>query len=306
MSRTDKETWKQALQRSIETSKKLRDERVRIYLENPNLCKQCGKVINYDKKVNSFCGSSCSAVFNNRIRVVKKRNFSKKALENITKANRKRNSVYKEKYNKNPKLCEICNKIMPYKKRSSKTCSDTCYRMIHSKITKEKECGGYRKNSGRSVGGYYKGIWCSSTYELVFLAYHLDKGHAIKRCDKVFIYFIGNGQRKYYPDFEIDDIIYEIKGRYQPIVDIKADAVKKRGLDIIVLYKNDLEFMKNYVSSKFKVPCYKISLLYDRPTLYTYVCKRCGGIFRSLQKERTFCTRICAGSYRQYVKMKGG
>lgn len=35
------------------------------YYENPKKCKECGKIIPYEKRTNDFCNSSCAAIYNN-------------------------------------------------------------------------------------------------------------------------------------------------------------------------------------------------------------------------------------------------
>lgn len=75
--------------------------------------------------------------------------------------------------------------------------------------------------SGRSKHGWYKGIYCDSTYELVYLIYCLDHNINIKRSDKIFEYQIDNKIHYYHPDFEIDGQLIEIKGYHNNLVDIK-------------------------------------------------------------------------------------
>ena len=65
---------------------------------------------------------------------------------------------------------------------------------------------------GRGKKGWYKGIFCDSSWELAFVIYHLDHKLPIKRCTESLPYVFEGKQRKYYPDFIVDDTIYEIKG----------------------------------------------------------------------------------------------
>ena len=46
----------------------MREERIKDYNKNPKLCVECGRIINYDRKDNVFCSSSCSATYNNKKR----------------------------------------------------------------------------------------------------------------------------------------------------------------------------------------------------------------------------------------------
>jgi len=56
------EGQKRASKAGSEKFRKIREE----YLKNPKLCKQCGEVIPYLKRLKySFCNSSCSAIYNN-------------------------------------------------------------------------------------------------------------------------------------------------------------------------------------------------------------------------------------------------
>ncbi|MEI7942893.1 MAG: hypothetical protein WCH76_06985 [Candidatus Riflemargulisbacteria bacterium] len=41
--------------------------------------------------------------------------------------------------------------------------------------------GGYRRKSGRGKHGWYKGIWCDSSWELAWVMYHLDHGIPFER-----------------------------------------------------------------------------------------------------------------------------
>lgn len=52
--------------KSAEISKKKSLEIKKKYKKEPKLCKNCESPIPYDKRFNIFCGSSCSASFNNK------------------------------------------------------------------------------------------------------------------------------------------------------------------------------------------------------------------------------------------------
>lgn len=111
-----------------------------------------------------------------------------------------------------------------------------------------KNGGGYRKGSGRGKKGYYKGIYCDSTYELAYLIYCLDHNIDIKRCNEVFEYEYDGKIHKYYPDFVVNGEIIEIKGEYLPIVDIKMNAITKPSR---ILYYDDLKPMFDYVAEAY-------------------------------------------------------
>jgi hypothetical protein len=51
---------------AIEAMKKIKQSRIENYNQSPKKCKFCDQSIEYRKRSNNFCSSSCSASFNNR------------------------------------------------------------------------------------------------------------------------------------------------------------------------------------------------------------------------------------------------
>lgn len=133
----------------------------------------------------------------------------------------------------------------------------------HSKETLAKlraNSGGLRIGAGRGKGGWYKGYWCDSTYELVWLVYKLDNDEHPVRNTVGYPYEWEGKLHRYYPDFILNDVIYEIKG-YQTLKDFeKYKAVKDNKL--IVLLKKDLQLEFSYVQRTYE---YKsLADLYDK------------------------------------------
>jgi hypothetical protein len=250
-----------------------------------------------------FCSSTCSATFNNKGRVVseqQKNNLSIKCKKRLAEK-----GPWGAIRNIKPvtsRICLECKKefIPERKKRNRKTCSQECYKQYRNKhMPVPKTIGGYRPGSGRSKHGYYKGIYCGSTYELCWAIYNLD--HNIK-----FTRFSSCLERdglKYYPDFLLDDkkTIIEIKGYESPeLVERKNKLAESFGYNVIVLRKNDLEHIFDYVKEKYKVTDFQ--KLYDdyKPT-YTYKCTNCNKQFNKelkLKTENKFCSRSCSGKFR--------
>lgn len=132
-------------------------------------------------------------------------------------------------------------------------------RISHS-MKMNGKAGGLRDGSGRGKKGYYKGYYCASTYELVWIIYNLDHNIQFKRCNRVYNYFYKNKMHKYYPDFELSDgSLIEIKGYYSEVVSFKTAAVTDR--KITVLYEKDLEEMFKYVKTAYSFT--NITDLYD-------------------------------------------
>lgn len=146
-------------------------------------------------------------------------------------------------------VCQICkNPIDKTIFNSKKYCSKECLKIglsIKAKARCDKgEFGGKNNDTFKKhKHGWYKGFYCGSSWELVFLIWALDHKLNIKRCDKVFKYEYNGKIYNYYPDFEIDNVIYEIKG----FEDHKAKAKHIAFPEIRYLRKNDLKEQFEYV-----------------------------------------------------------
>lgn len=63
---SESEAGKLGAEKSKIISAQKKQERIKLYNENPKLCKQCSVPLSYDKKYNTFCSSSCAAKYNNK------------------------------------------------------------------------------------------------------------------------------------------------------------------------------------------------------------------------------------------------
>ena len=116
--------------------------------------------------------------------------------------------------------------------------------------------------TGRGIKGWYKGFYCSSTYELAYVIYCLDHNIDIKRCHNHYQYDYLGKKHRYYPDFVVDGTIIEIKGFWTPQVEAKTLAVTD--MPIKVLYYNDLIFVFDYIKEAYgKIVDKDISDLYE-------------------------------------------
>lgn len=234
-------------------------------------CEKCGKFVTKKYGSGRFCSQKCA---NSRIlsketkqkisNAVKKNPSGWNSLK--SRLNKKQNfEKRKQEYYKNPNKCKICGKILDYKRKNAKTCSSKkCLHIINVKN------GGYKKHSRKGNAGYYKGIYCDSTYELIFLIYCLDHNILIKRNKKYFLYNYNNKVHKYYPDFIINNrMLIEIKNFYSDIAEAKLKATTD---PIKVLYGKDLIKIAKYVSNKYNIPLIikrdkplaNFKLLYDK------------------------------------------
>lgn len=251
------------------------------------ICPKCGKEFeNTTKK--KFCSVKCA---NSRVQTE----------EQNQRRREKAQSRAQLKQLLNPKQtitreCKVCGKtfVVHSYDPKQKYCTKECASKDKDKY---KNCGGYREGSGRSKSGYYKGIFCGSTYELVYVIYRLDHNLPVER----FPHILTDGKLKYIPDFIDGKLITEVKGYYQEKVDKKCELAKAQGYDIRVLYKKDLKKEFDWVKEHYQ---YKsLQELYDdyKPK-YKYICHGCGKEFTTEVKRKTdkvFCSRHCISKNKQ-------
>lgn len=259
-------------------------------------CKKCGKLVTKKFGSGIFCSRKCA---NSHIQTDEqnKRRSIKLKSNPCGVASFEYRSIKKQliinkltKYLENPNRCKVCGIPLEYSHRFNNTCSKRC-----RKIFLKGRVGGYREGSGRGKSGHYKGIYCSSTYELVYLIYCLDHNIPIKRFDKCLYY----KNEKYYPDFIVNGRLIEIKGYKSKNFYKQIDVAKQNGYNVIVKFRQDLQKEFDWVKNNYK---YKnLVELYDKYPYFEYTCDFCGTLFKSV-KPRTskhkFCSRSCSGNFK--------
>lgn len=233
--------------------------------KNPDKeCLECGKKISHHKK---FCNNSCAAKYNNKGRV--RTEESKNKMSEIAIANNfgdtfknedgsiklnSRNTKRRFKLVCDDKDCYNEFKKTKYEVGLSKKhyCSVEC---------KNKNHAGLQPNTGRGKKGKYKGFYCDSTYELVYIIYNLDNNIEFSRSQTKIPYFYEGKNRLYYPDFESNGKLIEIKGYHTEQVDVKLKATKEQGYTIDILYKDDLKYAFDYVKDNYEYE--KLEDLYE-------------------------------------------
>jgi hypothetical protein len=204
---------------SSENANKKRDE----YYINPNRCLECKNVLDFYKRNNKFCGSSCSATHNNK----KRDSISDETKERISKklTGRKLSEEHKKKcsihlvsgggrnleklrfdYDNLPKKCNVCGNVIKYENRHRVTCSDDCKLIAKTNRT-------YLNGSRKTI--YYKDVVLESSWELE-LAIFLDENNIKWVRPKPIKWNDGVKDRLYYPDFYLTekDIYLDPKNPY--------------------------------------------------------------------------------------------
>jgi hypothetical protein len=257
-------------------------------------CKKCN--IEHNNNGN-FCSRSCA---NSRIWTEEDKNKKSIAAKQSIAVQLENKSRHKGFFTKKCLICK-CEMILRSSRKNQKVCSKQCSNKYLSENAKQHGMGGYRQGSGRSKSGYYKGIFCGSTYELAWVIYRIDKNLPFQRFDG----YIKNEELKYFPDFLIENnTIIEIKGYHTPLVDKKVALAKELGYTIKVLYRQDLQEQFKWINEKYGIKDKaKISTLYDsyKPK-YNHICDNCRSNFSTDKVAKTttkFCSRICAGKYRR-------
>jgi hypothetical protein len=106
------------------------------------------------------------------------------------------------------------------------------------------------KTSNRGKKGWYKGYWCDSSWELIYVIYCLEHDIKIVKNTKQFKYNHNGVTKRWQPDFFNfkDNCYVEIKG-----YETEKDLCKYKGFkeSLIVLYKKEIDIFKKYVLEKY-------------------------------------------------------
>lgn len=147
--------------------------------------------------------------------------------------------------------CPICNKEIDifYYNRNRIYCSKECYYKDEHNEYRSGGKGGYRFGSKKKHSGKYKGYWCDSSWELAFVIYNLEHNVKFERNLQDFKYVHNNIERKYYPDFIMEDGNYlEIKGYFRNTDILKIEQFPHK---LEVLDKVKMKPILKYVKSKY-------------------------------------------------------
>lgn len=181
------------------------------------ICEHCGRGFYEDWRKQKrgsprYCSQSCSSSRQWTKEDREKKSFSARKSSKVLQANEQQRQKAGPKVRKICPICGVSFEVHPYQV-SKIYCSRKCYDAPGAEKFRKVSPGGYREGSGRGITGYYKGIYCASTWELAYVVDLMDRGIPFSRNTKKYVYQKKNGtQSTYIPDFLVGDSIVEIKG----------------------------------------------------------------------------------------------
>lgn len=192
-------------------------------------CLRCNKEHDGSFGSGKYCSISCA----------NSRTFSNESKKRKSESNKNTPPWNKGvKWSITTSKCLYCGSDIKHRKSTPKKYHAECW---------TKVSGGYRKGSGIGKSGWYKGYWCDSTYELVWVIYQLDHNKPFERNLKKYSYDWNGKTKNYIPDFIQNDTIIEIKGYVTEETKIKFSLIP----NLKILFKKDLEKEFEYVKSKY-------------------------------------------------------
>ena len=242
--------WQDRVNRAVTSSTRNRlknlsskkESELNKWMSENHQCETCGAVMTTFYGSGRFCSKTCA---NTR----KHSNDTRQKISASVKTSFDSNAP--GLYYEHPKQCIVCGATIPYERRKSNLCgSREC---LHKRISdgSKGRSGGVRPGAGYGKHGCYKGYYCDSTYELVFVIYNLDHSIEFKRNKKYYLYPTDKGISKYFPDFVMSDgSLVEIKGRITDTVMHKIASVNDT--PIRLLLKDDLQYAFDYVKNTYE------------------------------------------------------
>lgn len=110
--------------------------------------------------------------------------------------------------------------------------------------------GGVRHGSGRGKKGWYCGYFCDSSWELAFVLFNIDHGITFQRNTQSFDYLFNDKMHKYFPDFLVSGVYYEIKGYKTKQWKAKVDQFPDTE-QLVVLDKNGIQPYLAYATETY-------------------------------------------------------
>lgn len=228
------ESGKKGAIKSKITNAAKKNENHNSYLETAALCKQCGTILEFNKKSNSFCSRSCGATYNNS-----RKDYS--TFRSGPKPKPKEEKIKVRKKHIQEYECVQCKTLFESNTKR-KYCCKSCQYAALSVIAKNNPLMGGNKNT-RAYGWYesvFAGrVWLESSWE-----YEIAKNLDSNQIKWIRPKYLSYDDKKYFPDFYLVDynVFLDPKNPYLQMVD--KDKIEKveiqNSVRVLVLSKSQL------------------------------------------------------------------
>lgn len=212
------------------------------YLEN-RICIRCGKLF----KVDNFSKRKCCSTFcsHQRNNSGPSEAYKLKCKEQAFNKKLVKIQLWKE----SKPICKYCGEFIntdignPFRNFCNKTC---LAKYSNQFKTEESHIKATRK--GNAHHGWYKNIPYDSSFELAFIIYNIEcLNKEVSRYKGWRTYIYNNEKHRYYPDFIINDKVYEVKGQLTDVDKAKLEQNK----DIILVSKSFINDCRKYCIKKY-------------------------------------------------------
>lgn len=233
---------KESIQRKID--QKLEKEKIN---QQESSCPFCKRIFSTRRCLSNHLHQCVQ----NPNRVIHRVRIPKEALIRAGKRKRHENEQPRE-----IRFCQFCKKDL-FTTKTGLTLHERYCKQNPSK--KQCKIGGYRagivtweKSQKRQTKkGYYKGLYCMSSWELAWVYFQLENGKKVEQCKERFEYEMNGEIHHYTPDFKMDGVYYEIKGLRGKEFDFKLrDFPKDKELIVLEGY-NKLKPFLIFVEQRF-------------------------------------------------------
>lgn len=232
-------------------------------------CYKCNKDHDGSFGSGKYCSKSCA-----NSREFSKESNLKKSLKNKGTIPWNKGKEFSWKISK----CEYCGNDIKHRNSEPKKYHSECWK---------KASGGYRKGAGIGKSGWYKEVWCDSSYELAWVIYQIDHNKPFERNKEKYEYLWNNKTFNYFPDFVQNNILIEIKGFSNQQTEEKTKSIP----NLKILFKEDLKEEFEYVEKTYGKNF--IELYEGNPhNKFTKKCKVCEN---QCKEKSIYCSRRCSG-----------
>lgn len=126
----------------------------------------------------------------------------------------------------------------------------------HTEETRKKwkqnpNMGGLREGSGLGIKGWYREFYCRSTWELAWIVFQIESNISVLQNKDYFVYSFEGENHKYFPDFIINNVYYEIKGYRNKNVEAKIEQFPKEKKLILIEGKKEIKPFIDYCEKKY-------------------------------------------------------